>query len=292
MLAGCCSKEEWSDEDIFSTQTPEATAALIADHTWWKKGLRRDNLVSWSSSMLFLIPYIFHRHHDSNDGSSLRDIRLLVIDTEKLPARTFIRDTDLISAFKQFDSREKAGLGSMAGLRNDTHHYFGEYLSQGSLNISGKCITVSAQTMIDRGLFDLHDVFIEAYGRQQQATWVKSVHTARETIEFAPKLPQALLETMSSAFNIALEFGEAFRLPIAVQLLALLPFALDPTLVYGRLWAHIRPTKILLQTESILSQTVPVLSEYSPEHSTVADMLQGAAHALQDAYSQLERGPQ
>ena len=79
--------------------------------------------------MLFLIPYIFHRHRDGNDGSSLHDIRLLVIDTEKFSTRTFIRDTDLISAFKESDSREKEGLESMAWLRNETHHYFGEYLS-------------------------------------------------------------------------------------------------------------------------------------------------------------------
>ena len=137
-----------SDEDIFSTQTPEETARLIADHLSWRRGPRRDNLVSWSSSMLFLIPYIFYRHHDKNDGSSLRDIRILVTDTEKFPARTFIRDTDLISAFKAFDSREKYGLKSMDWLRSHTHHYFGEYLSQGSLNISGKCRTVSAQAMI------------------------------------------------------------------------------------------------------------------------------------------------
>jgi len=231
-----------SDEDIFSTRTPEATAALIADHLWWRKGPRRDNLVSWSSSILFLIPYIFHRHHDNNDGSALRDIRLLVVDTEKLPAHTFIRDIDLVSAFEEFDSREKEGLKHMARLRNKTHHYFGEYLSQGCLNISGKCSTVSAQTMIDGGLFNIHDVFVAAYGGVQQATWVRSVHTARETIESASKLPQAPLEMVTSAFDIALEFGEDFRLPIAVQLLALLPYALDPNSVYERLWAHMRPT--------------------------------------------------
>ena len=93
------------------------TAILIADHLWWTRDERSDNLVSWSSSMLFLIRYIFYRHYDSNDRSSLHDIHLLVIDTEKFPARTFIRGCDLISAFEKFDVREKNGLTSMDYLR-------------------------------------------------------------------------------------------------------------------------------------------------------------------------------
>ena len=104
------SEEHESNEDVFATQTPEATAQLIADHLWWTRKERSDNLVSWSSSMLFLIRYIFYRHYDGNDRSSLHDIRLLVVDTEKLPAHTFIRDSDLISAFKRFDAREEKGL--------------------------------------------------------------------------------------------------------------------------------------------------------------------------------------
>lgn len=97
--------------------------------------------------MLFLIRYMFYRHYDSADKSHLGDINLLVVDTEKFPAHTFIRDSDLIQAFKGFDNREKNGLLSLASLR-DTSHYFGEYLSQGSLQISGKCSTISARTML------------------------------------------------------------------------------------------------------------------------------------------------
>lgn len=130
----------------------------------------------------------------------------------------------------------------MDWLRSHTHHYFGEYLSQGSLNISGKCRTVSAQAMIERGLFNLHDVFAAVSGEVQQATWVKSVHTARETVKITSSLLQSPLEVVSSAFEIALYFGEDFRLPVAIQLLAELPYDLEPTLVYKRVWADIGPT--------------------------------------------------
>ena len=76
----------------------------------------------------------------------------------------------------------------------------------------------------------------------QQATWVKPVHTARETLKTASSLLQAPPEVVSSAFDIALDFGEDFRLPVGIQLLAVLPYDLDPTLVYKRLWADMRPT--------------------------------------------------
>jgi hypothetical protein len=236
------SKEHESNEDIFATQTPEATAELIADHLWWTRKERSDNLVSWSSSMLFLIRYIFYRHYDSNDRSSLHDIRLLVVDTEQLPGHTFIRDSDLISAFKRFDTREEKGLRSLAHRRTNTDHYFGEYLSQGSLRISGKCSTVSAPTMIKQGLLDLHSVFRQAYEGKDPRGWVTPVQIVRKTIKAAAKNPPAALELLDKAFEIALDFGEGWRLPVAIHLLAVLPHALDRPAVYERLWTRLRPS--------------------------------------------------
>lgn len=234
-----------NDEDIFATNTPRETAKLVADHLWWTRDeegeRRRDNLVSWSSSMLFLIRYIFYRHYDSADESLLGDIHLLVVDTEQFPPRTFIRDSDLINAFKRFDNREKNGLLSLASLR-DASYYFGEYLSQGSLQISGKCSTVSAQTMVSRGLLDLNDVFKNAYEGVERKRWVKHVQDVRGTIKALPKTRPASLASLDQVFDIALEFGEAWRLPVAVHLLALLPYGLGPREVYERLSIRLNPT--------------------------------------------------
>ena len=166
-----------------------------------------------------------------------------MVDTEKFPDRTFIRDTDLISAFKEFDTREEKGLKSMAHLRDNTDFYFGEYLSQGSLHISGKCRTVSAQTMVDRGLLDLHVVFREAYKGTHRDTWVVPVRRARSTIQTALENSRAALEHLTAASDIALEFGGHWRLPIAVQLLTVLPHGLDPRLVYERLGKQLRSTR-------------------------------------------------
>jgi hypothetical protein len=235
-----------SDKDIFASDTLCKTAELVADHLWWTKdqgdARRRDNLVSWSSSMLFLIRYMFYRHHDSADGSPLDDIHLLVVDTEAFPPHTFIRDLDLIQAFQRFDHRKQNGLLSLASLRNTTRHYFGEYLSQGSLHISGKCSTMSADTMVSRGLLDLNDVFRSAYEGVKRDKWVMPVQDVRDTIKEAPQTQPASLALLDRAFDVALEFGEAWRLPVVVHLLALVPCGLNQREVYDRLLVRLNPT--------------------------------------------------
>jgi hypothetical protein len=234
-----------SNEDIFATNKLYETAELVADHLWWTRDQedqrRRDNLVSWSSSMLFLIRYMFYRHYDSADGSPLGDIHLLVVDTEAFPPHTFIRDSDLIQAFERFDNRKQNGLRSLASLRT-TGHYFGEYLSQGSLQIDSKCSTISAHTMVSKGLLDLNDIFRGAYEGMDRNKWVMPVQAVRDTIKAAPKTQSASLALLDRVFDIALEFGEAWRLPVAVHLLALLPCGLNLREVYERLVVHLNPT--------------------------------------------------
>lgn len=227
-----------SDKDIFATGTLCKTAELVADHLWWTRDQederRRENLVSWSCSMLFLIRYMFYRHYDSADRSPLGDIHLLVVDTEAFPHHTFIRDSDLIQAFEQFDNRKPKGLLSLASLCK-TRQYFGKYLSQRSLQISGKCSTISARTMVSRGLLDLNDVFKSAYEGVERERWVMPVQDVRCAIRAAPETQPASLALLDRAFDIALEYGEAWRLPVAVHLLALLPYGLNLCEVYERL---------------------------------------------------------
>ena len=191
--------------------------------------------------MLFLIRYMFYRHYDSADGSPLGDIHLLVVDTEVFPPHTFIRDSDLIQAFERFDNRKQNGLRSLASLRT-TRHYFGECLSQGSLQIDGKCSTISAHTMVSKGLLDLNDIFRGAYEGMDRNKWVMPVQAVRDTIKAAPKTQPASLALLDRVFDIALELGEAWRLPVAVHLLALLPCGLNLREVYERLLVRLNLT--------------------------------------------------
>ena len=89
--------------DVFQTEDPHTTAEDIAGHLWWSKSHRQDNLMSWTSSLLFALQYIFYRHSGCRNRSSMRDIRLCIVDTLYLGDKTFIRDMNLIDAFAPYD---------------------------------------------------------------------------------------------------------------------------------------------------------------------------------------------
>jgi hypothetical protein len=61
----------------------------------WYKG-PEDNLVSWTSSLLFVLVYIFHLYANLTDGLTFDDIHLCIIDTISFPRGVFLRDMDLI----------------------------------------------------------------------------------------------------------------------------------------------------------------------------------------------------
>ena len=129
-----------------------------------------------------------------------------------------------------------------SGSMPSTYRRWPNHFTSRILRIRGKCSTVSAQTMINRGLLDLHSVFRQACEGEDSSQWVQPVHTVRDTIRAAAKNPLASLELLDKAFKIAFEFGEDWQLSIAVHLLALLPHSLELRQVYERLWTRLRPT--------------------------------------------------
>jgi len=215
-----------STQDIFS-RNDQQVAAMINRHLRWMHG-PEDNLVSWTSSLLFALVYIFHLHASTKDGSVMDDISLCVIDTTKFPRGVFLRDMDLIFAYRSFDK----GLSSFEELRQKKHkvhagsYYFGEYLSQGALKIEGRCQIVSAQRIIDEGLYDLQpgfEGFLE-WGDQEKALWAEPVVAHRERFGRANgELQGASMEELEAAVNIGQLFGPGWRLPVAANLLALSP---------------------------------------------------------------------
>ena len=119
---------------------------------------RRYNHVSWTSSLLRALLYIFHRHTDSannddddedSDGSELEDIYLCVLDTSSYNERAYIRATSLMAAFREYstDLAEQQ--------RSSQPCHWGEYLTQGALNIEGACEIVPADELVECGLFTL-----------------------------------------------------------------------------------------------------------------------------------------
>ena len=79
--------------DLFARDDKNRVADMISRHLWWNEG--SDNLVSWTSSLLFALVYIFHRRANKRDRSIFDNISLCVIDTTCFLPGVFIRDMDL-----------------------------------------------------------------------------------------------------------------------------------------------------------------------------------------------------
>ncbi|SMR54502.1 unnamed protein product [Zymoseptoria tritici ST99CH_1E4] len=215
-------------EDLFQTSDVAATAAEIANHLWWRRGDRADNLVSWTSSLLFAIQYMIYRRRLESDGSDLDEIMLCILDTSDYPAGTFACDMDLIKAFYA----ESEDLQKLHRMRTGGIYYYGEYLSQGSIKIEGKCKIVSAQAMLDCGLASLWASFDPEFEGENR--WAKAVVQIRQSLLCSETSSDDIDDEQADiAVRIAELFGSRWRLPMAVNLLALLPGQLQAASIGG-----------------------------------------------------------
>lgn len=220
-----------SDIDMFSRNRSSMAAMLNRHLRWSGKDDESDNLVSWTSSLLVALQYIFYRHSHYKDGSKLNKIYLCILDTTSFPSGVFLRDMDLISAYHAFSSLQQGQktLLDLERLRNQKHstlagsYYFGEYLSQGALKIENKCSIVSAQKMIDRNLPCLRPEFEKSLV-SDRTLWANEVISLREAFSKKTPEPERITnEELFAALNIARLFGRQWRLPMAASLIGLLP---------------------------------------------------------------------
>jgi hypothetical protein len=211
--------------DIFSRDGEQKKVAdMLSRHLRWWRG-DEDNLVSWTSSLLFALVYIFHLRANVLDRSSFEAIFLCVVDTTLFPPGVFLRDLDLIRAFRAFDPK----LNAFGNLRLNSRGgslYFGEYLSQGALRIKDKCQIVSARAMIDQGLYDLQPKFREfaRWPPEAPPPWANPVlELRREFSKGSEDAWEVTLTEQQAAVNIADHFGGHWALPVAANLFALRP---------------------------------------------------------------------
>ncbi|KAH6714553.1 hypothetical protein BKA61DRAFT_723336 [Leptodontidium sp. MPI-SDFR-AT-0119] len=67
--------------DIFARENKKRVASMPNRHLQWWRGCE-DNLISWTSSLLFTLVYIFHLRANSNDRSTFDDIYLCALKIE------------------------------------------------------------------------------------------------------------------------------------------------------------------------------------------------------------------
>lgn len=141
--------------DIFSMPPGEAAEMLNCHLRGWARD--GDNLMSWTSSLLFALQYALYRSILSRDGR-LEDssaIWIYILNTRLLPEGSFIPDIALLDAFTGKDSARTYNLFKLRYLRRETPYNFGEYLCQGNLSVEGVCSSATLQSVIDHGLFRL-----------------------------------------------------------------------------------------------------------------------------------------
>lgn len=227
-----CRNESSSMEDIFlslDTEKWTTIARTLNLHLrWWPKGDLRDNFVSWTSSLLFAIQYIYYRHLSPQDRSSLEQIKLYVIDTTQFPKGTFIRDLDLIDTFREFDDHPPGrDLENLWGFRNG-RNYFGEYLSQGPLKIEDKCEVISAQSLFESDrLRRLQPHFLEFHDVEfckGKPIWVKEVNRLRKTIWPSTGLLSSaeMADRLEAVKEIIQNLTPSWRFPLAIYFTALI----------------------------------------------------------------------
>ena len=217
-----------STEDIFFNLDNEKRAdiaQILSLHLWWspKYGLD-DNFVSWTSSLLFAIQYIYYRKSSAYDGSSLADIKLYVIDTTEFPRGTFMQDLDLIDIFCEYDDN----LRRLQSLRKGPDFYFGEYLSQGPLKIENKCQVISAEVLFQRNrLRRIQPLFADIPSTTaENPRWAKEVIRLRGAIWPGFDLPildsAVMLRRLTPILEIMENVAAEWRFPLAIYFAGLI----------------------------------------------------------------------
>ncbi|KAF5599919.1 hypothetical protein FPANT_2926 [Fusarium pseudoanthophilum] len=181
--------------DIFSMDYQEASEML---HHHLDKGLsspwETDNLVSWSSSLIFVIQYANWRSCNPR-FSRPRDIRICAVDTSKFPRGQFARDKWLLNCFKDAEFSDQEN--SFRDLRLNGDHDNGEYLSQGVLHIEDRSCTLSLRSLENAGLWNLYPEFgvsvVErgAGETDMRKLWTNYLKTLRWQWQFTKKTTKA-----------------------------------------------------------------------------------------------------
>jgi hypothetical protein len=134
-------------------------------------GAGSDNLMSWTSSLLFAIQYAVWRRRQRRCHPS--EIKICAVDTRRFPSEQFARDTWLLEAYKPTGQQEDPALRAAQRFfkfrLEDERFYNGEYLSQGAVNHANRSCVVSLESLIQAGLFNLYPEFEDAQGSERWA---------------------------------------------------------------------------------------------------------------------------
>lgn len=166
-----------SRSDLLSLPKREATVMLHAHlDNGYCDGYYSDNLMSWTSSLLFAIQCAIWRRRKF--GCSSSDIKICVVNTKRFPQGQFMPDMWLLQEY--LDTAVQMG-GKTQQFFNfrlkDERYHNGEYLSQGSLNHTGRSCVISLKLLEESGLYNLYPELGDVKGMDR---WAKRVLELRQ----------------------------------------------------------------------------------------------------------------
>ncbi|KAI0879042.1 hypothetical protein GGS24DRAFT_515210 [Hypoxylon argillaceum] len=178
---------------------------------------RRDdseNLMSWTSSLLFALQYAIFRSSSKISNVTTRDVQICAVETKRFPPGQFVSDMWLLPIYHQTAQEIGGETESFLKFRyNNEEYYNGEYFSQGLVDHSGRSCVVSLEALIHSGLYDLYPQLNDRYGKYK---WSKRVLELREVWD---KQQRTMRQEMEQAVSIAKTFSEPAELDIALILL-------------------------------------------------------------------------
>ncbi|CAJ2511759.1 Uu.00g073840.m01.CDS01 [Anthostomella pinea] len=270
--------------DIFTRDDQDNVAIALNEHLrWMSHKSRGDPFTSWTTSLVFALQHAIYKRNTESTG--LEEIHLCIIDTTKYPNGTFRQDLDLISAFQDKVNDEHPtlchpqrtnwgtrGLGNLYALRHKMHKtwsgyfYFGEYLSQGQVDLKGRCYIVSCDRVINHHLFQLMPGFKANYLDEGDPEWANAVVRLREPF-YADYQPGATEPAdLQAAETISCQFEAPWRLPMLLNLLALRPCrADDPAIIshVSRIIHNDNAHRASLKARVVANDSIPEVQLFS-----------------------------
>lgn len=211
-------KSSISSQDIFRLPWPVDAAEQLSRHLQWDPSHEETcNLMSWTSSLLVALYYSRYKHFISREKAPWQELHLLIVDTRHLPSAAFVKDLEIMDAL--FD-KENSPLCQLRNIRQrkNNRFYFGEYLSQGSLELRGQGTQVCIYDLMQHGLTKL---FPELSIHEPDFQWALAVKKHRK--EFFQPQSQLSIHPKGLRNIIAMSetFFTNFSLPMTLMFLSL-----------------------------------------------------------------------
>ncbi|TEY44646.1 hypothetical protein BOTCAL_0349g00120 [Botryotinia calthae] len=165
-----------------------------------------DNLVSWTSSLLFAIQYAIWKNHFL--GRPAAEIQICAVDTRRFPRGQFAPDTWLLQAYRNTAAEVGGDTKEFFRFRlEDERYQNGEFLSQGSVHHENRSCVVSLKNLQESGLYNLYPEFVEKEGKhkwtnrvlQLRGRWSKEQLTNAQEVNFAEIVAKSCFHAFETA---------------------------------------------------------------------------------------------